>query len=89
VTCTNTLTRNSEQQKEEERRDITPAQKRDSVATKEWRASHPDEARRAGAGDEEEEEGEPGKITRDGGGKVVTEACSECGVVHEGTKDKC
>jgi hypothetical protein len=63
--------------------------KGDSVATKKWRASHPDEAWRAGAGDEEEEEGEPGKITRDGGGKVLTKACSECGVVHGRTKGKC
>jgi len=83
------VTGNSEQQKEEERRDITPAMKRDSVATKEWRASHPDEARRAGEGDEEEEEGDPGEVTRDGGGKVLTKACSECGLVHGGTKKKC
>jgi hypothetical protein len=33
---------------------ITPVMKRDSMASKEWRAIHPDEARRAGAGDEEE-----------------------------------
>jgi C4-type Zn-finger protein len=59
------LARNKEQQQEEEVRHITAEQKRDVAAAKEWREKNPIIIEE----EEEVEEGEPGMVTRDGGGR--------------------
>ena len=64
------------------RRDITAEQKRETAAVKEWREKHQTEP--VDDDDEEAEEGEPGMITRDGGGKALTKACRGCGRIHGG-----
>jgi hypothetical protein len=79
--------RNKEQLKEEGIRDITSAQKRDTAAAKEWRENNPKE--NAVDDDEDAEEGEPGEVTRDGGGKALTKACRGCARIHGGTCRKC
>jgi hypothetical protein len=78
--------RNTEQHDEEKHRGIKEEQKRDPAAAKEWREKNPTETY---FNDEEVEEGEPGRVTRDEGGKALTKACTNCKMIHSGTDQKC
>jgi hypothetical protein len=78
--------RNTEQHEEEKHRGIKEEQKRDPVAAKEWRERNPTVTY---FNDEEVEEDEPGMVTRDEGGKVLTKACTNCKMIHSGTDQKC
>jgi hypothetical protein len=81
------LMRNKEQKwEEEEYWNITAEDKRDTAASKEWRETHR-EVR--GPIDEETMRSEPGTITIDEGGKVLTKACGDCGRIHDGREQIC